>query len=124
MKKVFIGIILIGTLALAGCIMPGTTVLTPQQLVVAGNAFDAMEASATNYLRLPLCTVPTTTVVCRTTDVSVKLTTAVRAARHARSKLEAFVNANPGSPLPVNLYQSISTAISTLQDVMNQANIN
>ncbi len=106
---------------LSGCVTTQTSVISPQQLLVAGNAFDALELSAVNYLNLPLC--PTGKPVCRTTTVSKSLKKAVLSARSARSKLEAFVNANPGSPIPVSLYQTVETAVVTLQNLISQNGI-
>jgi hypothetical protein len=108
-------------ISLSGCVTSQTAILTPQQVFVAANTFDAMETSAKNYLRLPLC--PTVTV-CRTQVVSVSLTNSVRVARRARNQLEAFINANPGSTIPVNLYQTVATAVSALQNLMIQNHIN
>ena len=54
MKKVLIGLVL--ALGLAGCnINLNPNVATPQDVVIAANAFDAAEATAANYLTLPLC---------------------------------------------------------------------
>ena len=109
-------------LALSACVTTMTpNVLAPQQLRVAANSFDALESTATNYLKLPLCgTVP----VCRSQTVSVSLVKAVRSARSARTQLEAYVNANPTTPIPATLYQTVSVAVTTLQSILVSNNIN
>jgi hypothetical protein len=110
-------------LGVAGCVTPQSSVLTPEQLIIGANAFDAMELSAANYLRLPLCDTGSTPI-CRTKATSNSLAKAVRNARHARSQLEAYVNANPGKPDAVNLYQALVTSMKTLQGLLQKNNIN
>ena len=110
MKKVLIGLVL--ALGLAGCnINLNPNVATPQDVVIAANAFDAAEATAANYLTLPLC--GTTAKVCRTQAISIQVASAVRAGRVARDQLLADVKAN--NPAPVSLFQTLSATVSTLQ---------
>ena len=113
--------ILATVLALSGCNTINPNAISPQQLLVAANSFDALESTATNYLKLPLCG---TVKVCRDPNVSKSLAKAVRAARSARTQLEAYANANPTTPIPVTLYQTVSTAVTTLQNILITNNIN
>lgn len=114
-------------LALSGCAslttalttLTGTTV-SPTQVIVAGNSFDAIESTATNYLTLPLCPGAT---LCRTQAATNAIIPAVRAARTARTQLEVYVNANPGTPAPVSLYNTAITAISALESALAQYNV-
>lgn len=127
MKK----IILVLTLALsiAGCaalqkdfsIITGATV-SPAAVIVAGNAFDALEGTATNYLLFcrsnrsqPACT---GYVAARK-----KIIPAVRSGRLARNSLEQFMAANPGQLGPSGLYNALIAAVNTLQGVASQYNI-
>lgn len=108
--------------ALAGCAtiatLEGTTV-SPTQVVVAANAFDAVEATATNYLKLPLCP---GAVVCRTVAGVKAIVPLIRSGRQARTAMEAYVTANPGQAVPVTLYDTTMTAVSALQSALAQYN--
>jgi hypothetical protein len=128
MKKLFA---LALVLALAGCasnpftkvynIVTGATV-DPTSVIVAGNAFDALEASATNYLRLPRCTL-NGSPVCRSPKATPKIIQAVRAGRVARNNLESFYAANPGALGPSGLYNALVASINTLQAIFIQYNV-
>lgn len=126
MKK----LLLVGLLALGGCanlqndlnVLSGSSV-TPQQVVVAGNAFDAVEATATTYLKLPGCPATTAVPVCRSAAAAVQIAAAIRTGRAARNAMEGFVNAAPGTPAPVSNYNTLMTAISTLQSLLSQYNV-
>ncbi len=116
-------LVVLGVLGLAGCSTLSTlvgTTISPTQVIVAGNSFDAIEATATNYLRLPLCPGAT---LCRTAAATDAIVPAVRAARTARNQMEAFVNANPGQPAPVSLYNTTITAINALESTLAQYNV-
>lgn len=108
-------------LSLGGCAtlnaIEGATV-SPTQIIVAANSFDAIEATATNYLRLPPCPQAT---VCRTQAAVSAIVPAIRAGRKARNQLEAYVSTN--APAPVAAFNVLTTAISTLQSLMAQYNV-
>ena len=116
-------LVIIGALGLSGCsyisTLEGTTI-SPTQVIVAGNSFDAIEATATNYLRLPLCP---GAKLCRTASATAAIIPAVRSARTARNQMEAYVNANPGQPAPVSLYNTAITAINALESTLAQYNV-
>lgn len=133
MKKLALMACAIGALSLGGCAgfpqnienawntitsasVPATSV------VVSVNTFDALEATATNYLQLPLCKSGGPSV-CRTTTATNAVIPAVRAGRVARNNLEQFLAANPGKLGPSGLYNALSSAVSTLQGVLAQYNI-
>jgi hypothetical protein len=108
-------------LALAGCSAVTTLTspaLTPTQVIVAANSFDAIEATATNYLGLPTC--PTATPVCKTAAGVAAIVPAIRAGRAARVTLEAAVNSGGSTPVPVSAYTTLTTAVGTLQALMAQ----
>ena len=115
--------------AMAGCTslqnvydtLNGTSV-SPTAVYVAANAFDAVEATATNYLRLKKCTT-TSGPVCRNPTATAQIIPAVRSGRVARTNLENFMVQNPGALGPVGLYNALTTATSTLQAIVNQYNI-
>lgn len=105
-------------LALTGCstlsnletIASGS--VSPQQVYIAANSFDAIEATATQYLGLPLC--PQGTPVCRTQVSSQTVYNNVKTARGARNALEAYMGANPGAAVPVSNYNVLVTSVQTL----------
>ena len=120
MKKIVFVAALLASVSLAGCstlsLLTGSSV-TAQEIIVAGNTFDAIEATATNYLKLPLCPQAT---VCRTQAASAAIYPAVKSARQARATLEAAVAANPNAALPISNYNVLMTAINTLQSLFAQ----
>jgi len=108
-------------LALGGCaefqkiygVVTGTTV-TPQQAVVAINAFDAVEQSGTNYLRLPTCG-PNVSKLCKTQAGVVAVVKAIRTARVARNQLQAAVTGSNGAPISASLLQALQSQYVTIQ---------
>ena len=128
MRKI---IILALALSLAGCATnpfvklynaaTGATV-DPTTVIVAANAFDALEATATNYLGLPKCT-PTNGPVCRNPTATAKIIPAVRSGRVARNNLENFMTANPGALGPSGLYNALIASVNTLQTIFTTYNV-
>lgn len=127
MKKLFLMAVL--GLSLAGCaslqndyaIITGATV-SPAAVIVAGNAFDAIEATATNYLTF--CKANRTIAGCGNYIAARKaILPAVRSGRVARNNLENFLTANPGQLGPSGLYNALVTSINTLQAVAQTYNI-
>ncbi len=102
-------------LALAGCntnINP--SVATPNQVVIAVNAYNAAVATGTNYLKLPVCS----TIVgapCRTSALSQSVYSALRAGRSARTQLLAALANNTSAPLTA--LQALEAAYSVIQQI-------
>jgi len=119
-KSLILAGALIGLLPLGGCVGLNPNVATPQQVIVASNAFDAAEATATNYLRLPPCP---TQKVCRDASVVAKLVPAVRTARGARDSLIGYVKSNPGQNAPVTLIDALTTSVTTLTSLETQYSV-
>lgn len=127
MKRLFLVLAIVGSVS--GCAkltadynaITGSSV-SPTAVIVAANAFDAVEATATNYLRLKKCSA-TTGPVCRNVVATKAIIPAVRSGRTARNNLEAFMQANPGMLGPTGLYNALQTATSTLEQVFAQYNI-
>jgi hypothetical protein len=117
------------TAALGGCAslqntydaLTGSSV-SPTAVIVAGNAFDGVEATATNYLKLAKCT-GTNGPVCRNPTATAQIIPAIRAGRIARNNLEAFLQANPGQLGPGGLYNALTAATTTLQSILAQYDI-
>ena len=127
MKKILIVATL--ALSLAGCagltnaynVLTGASV-SPTAVYVAANAFDAVEQTATNYLKLAKCT-GNNGPVCRSPAATAQIIPAVRAGRVARTNLENFVAQNPGQLGPTGLYNALTAATATLQAIISQYNI-
>ena len=96
--------------------------VTVTTVAVAGNTFDALEATATGYLRLPKCS-GTNGPACRDPGVTAKIIPAVRAGRVARNNLEQFFTDHPGQLGPQGLYDALQASITTLQSVISTYNI-
>jgi hypothetical protein len=112
--------------ALAGCAsltntwnaVTGATV-SPAAVIVAANAFDALEVTATNYLKLVKCN-GSNGPVCRDPAATKVIIPAVRSGRVARNNLEQFLKDNPGQLGPSGLYNALTASINTLQGVVAQ----
>ena len=115
MKAAFIAIsVALGIIALsvgAGIYAMQTTRIPGKDVIVIGNAFVAVEATATNYLKLPLCR--TMTHICRTPAISADIVHGVKAARVAVLALEADARRSPHHDASVTLYQAAEAAIES-----------
>ena len=116
MKKLLLSLTL--ALTLAGCASLQTTwsVITgasvsPTQIIVAANAFDAGESSATQYLLYCKATVPAPSYCALKTRQSV--ISAVRAGRVARNQLEPYVVS--GTAGPSAIYNTLVATVTALQ---------
>lgn len=89
-------------------------VVSPQAVVISINAFDAIEATATNYIRLPRCgTGPT---ICRDPAITAKAITLIRAGRIDRNGLKAALRANPGANISlIAVYQDLGNTTTALE---------
>jgi hypothetical protein len=127
MKKIAI---LIAALALSGCAelqkiknaaeVVGEYRVSPTAVVVASNAFDAVEVTATNYLNLPRCKKVRITVVCRDPTASALIIPAVRSGRVARNNLQQFMISHPNQLGPGGVYDALTSAIDTINSVLAQ----
>lgn len=118
MKKIVA--IAVVALSLGGCaeiqkaentwsILSNTSV-SPTQIIVAANAFDAAEASATQYLTY--CKANKTQAGCAL-DIRKKVVAGVRSGRAARNQLEPYVTSGQAGPMAI--YDTLTAAITTLQ---------
>lgn len=126
MRKI---LVLVVALALAGCatlqkdyaIITGATV-SPAAVIVAGNTFDALEVTATNYL--VFCKANRDKAACTGYVKARKvIIPAIRSGRVARNNLEQFLQDNPGQLGPSGLYNILVTSINTIQGVAAQYNL-
>ena len=87
-------------------------IVTPNEVYIAINAFDAVEATATNYLKLPRCP---GAAACRTPTTSAVVITWIKAGRADRNQLYKALNANPGTNLSlVAVYNDLTNTTSQL----------
>lgn len=91
--------------ALSDASVPAKTV------IVAANAFDAVEATAKNIL--VACTPAARPAACNDTSLR-QLIGAVRAGRDARDGLEGFLAAHPGQLGSKGLYDALTAATGTI----------
>lgn len=95
-----------------------SSTVSPAAVVVAANTFNALEATATNYLRLKKCT-GANGPICRDPAVTAKVIPAVRAGRAARDSLIAFQKAHPGALGDQGVYDALQSSIGTLTSIIN-----
>ena len=122
MKKLLIPLLL--AFSLSGCAAWNAITgaqLSPKAVYIAVNSFDALERTATNYLRLKKCN--GTTIICRDPIATSKLIPAIQSARLARNNLEQFLKTHPGQLGPQGLYDALENAMSTIETIVNQYNI-
>lgn len=130
MKKILIPFLIV--LTLGGCanlqrVYDGfeaitTTTVSPKAIVIGANSFNALEATATNYLNLTRCD-KTSSKVCRDKAVTAILIPAVLNARKARNDLIAFQRTHPGELGTQGLYDALQLSITTLTGIMNTYHI-
>jgi hypothetical protein len=100
-----------------------TTILSgsvsPSQVVIATNLYNAAAGTAYQYLKLPLC--PTAAPLCRTQIISQSVYNNVAVASKAVKALDAYVDANPGQAVPVSNYNALVIALQALNGLV-QAN--
>ena len=87
------------------------TEISATQILVAANAFDAGEASATQYLMYCKAAVPALSYCALSTRKTV--VAAVRVGRAARAQLEPYIVS--GAAGPAALYNTLVATITTLQ---------
>jgi hypothetical protein len=115
MKKLLLISLL--ALSLGGCaqlqtawsVVTGTSV-SPTQIIVAANAFDAGEASATQYLLYCKANPAVSYCALKTRQAVVS---GVRAGRAARNQLEPYIVS--GSAGPAAVYNSLVAAVTQMQ---------
>ena len=116
MRK-FLALVLL-TVSLGGCatlqtdwsIITGASI-SPTQIIIAANAFDAAEASATQYLLY--CKAAASPPAYCARSIRVSVVSGVRAGQAVRAQLEPYIVS--GTAGPVALYNSLIAAVTSLQ---------
>ncbi len=114
MKKLFVVLTLALSLGACANLKTVYTMITeasvsPTQIIVAANAFDAIEGTATQYL--VYCKANLATSAC-SADNRRSVIKYVRSGRAARNQLETYIAS--GSAGPSALYNTLITAINQL----------
>ena len=116
MKKLLLIIPLLFTLGACASLQTAWSVVTgvsvsPTQIIVAANAFDAGEASATQYLLYCRAAAPPPSYCALATRQQV--VAAVRAGRVTRAQLEPYIVSNTAGPAA--LYNALIATVTSLQ---------
>lgn len=94
-----------------------STQVTATQVSLAANAFDILEATGTQYVKLPLCP---KAIVCRKTEVVKLIVPLIRSGRVTRSNLETCISQGSGN---CGGYDALQATISSLQAIYGQYKI-
>lgn len=133
MRKALLIGALLGASALGGCAQfqqfetdvgfVTSATVPASAAVVAANSFDAIEATATNYLRLPTCSGSASQPICKTQVAVNAIVPAIRSGRGARNAIESLLAKNNNGAIPVATYDTLTSAVSVLQNIYSQYNI-
>lgn len=108
-------------LYLSACVQPWDSIsVTTRQVVLAADAFNAAEATATAYLRLPPCP---TAALCRDPAVVKAIDPALRAGYAARKRLVTAARASSGGVVNLNDFAVLTSSITTLKSLFAQYGI-
>lgn len=134
MKKFFIiGLLAIGAIGLGGCQgtkfgdfvntikSAATGTISPEAIYIARNAYDAAEASATNYISLKRC--PVQAPFCRDPQATAALIPAIRSGRVARNNATQFLKDHPNQLGTQGLYDALTSSTDTIKQILAQYKI-
>lgn len=93
----------------------------PASIYLARNAFDAAEASATNYLNLHKC--PNQAPFCRDPKATAALVPAIRSGRVARNNATQFLKDHPNQLGTQGLYDALLSSTDTIKRILAQYGI-
>jgi hypothetical protein len=91
--------------------------VSPEMVLIASNSFDAVQVTATNYLRLKRCT-GDNGPICRDPAVTPSIIAMIKAGRVARDDLQKFMRDHPGSLGKTGLYSALTQSVTTIQAMM------
>ena len=129
MKKLLAIVLL--SVSLGGCATPffqklegvasaitGATV-SPAAIIVLASSYDALEATAKNYINPALnkrCN-GTNGPICRDPGATVEINKAIRSGRVARNNAKQFLRDHPGQLGTQGLYDALQTSVDTLKKI-------
>jgi len=89
--------------------------ISKEQIIAAAYTFNALEAGATNYIRLRRCT-GSNGPICRNQEIANRIIVAVRTGRAARNSLTNYLRKNPEGGVGIGaVYNTLVDANSTLR---------
>lgn len=91
--------------------------VSPEAVLIASNAFDAVQVTATNYLRLKRCT-GENGPLCRDPDYTKTLIASIKTGRQARDDLQQFLRDNPGKLGKAGLYNALVQSIDSIRGMI------
>lgn len=97
----------------------GEFTVSPTAVIIASNTFDALQITATNYLKLKSCR-KISNPVCRDPTATALIIPAIRAGRVARNNLQQFLKDHPNQLGPSGVFDALNASISTIQGVFYQ----
>lgn len=100
----------------------GEFTVSPEAVIIASNSFDALEITATNYLKLKSCR-KITSSVCRNPTATALIIPAVRSGRVARNNLQQFLAEHPNQLGPSGGFDALNASIATIKGVLTQYKI-
>ena len=109
MRRLLLAAALAGSLA--GCANLNPDIASPNQAVIAINAFNAAVATGTAYLKLPVCGAPP----CRTLELSQSVYSSLKAGRVARKQLLTALSNNQSAP--ITAIQALQAAYSVVRQI-------
>lgn len=101
----------------------GEFTVSPEAIVIASNAFDALEITATNYLKLKSCR-KITSIVCRDPIATSLIIPSIRSGRVARNNLQQFLVDHPNQLGPSGAFDALNVSIATIKGILTQYRIN
>jgi hypothetical protein len=104
--------------------MTGATV-SPAAITILANTYDALEATAKNYVdpRLNKRCNGSNGPICRDPDATIALNKAIRSGRVARNNVKQFLRDHPGQLGAQGLYDALQASVSTLEAIFKQYSI-
>jgi hypothetical protein len=113
-----------GLIAQAGSIAAKVSDATidPKIILIAANSFDAVQATAKIYLKLPRCT-GSNGPVCRDSRATIPIINAIKSGRAARNAALDFVKKHPGKLGPSGLYDGVISSVATIKEIFATYNV-
>jgi hypothetical protein len=99
--------------------------VSPNAIVLAASSYDALAATAKNYIdpRLNKRCNGSNGPICRDPNATIAINKAIREGRVARNNAKQFLRDHPGELGTQGLYDALQLAIGTLQSIFSQYNI-
>lgn len=94
-----------------------STTVSTDAVTYAASAFDAVQITATNYLRLRRCT-GDNGPICRDPAITPQIIALVKAGREERNALKRFVRAHPGELGMEGTYAGLKQTTQSLQNLL------